>query len=65
MRHPDLSPSKIFSPDSGNITGVIDWQHATVLPIFLQAKIPKHFQNYGDDESENFRRLKFAADFAP
>ncbi|KFY30883.1 hypothetical protein V493_01582 [Pseudogymnoascus sp. VKM F-4281 (FW-2241)] len=27
---------------------------------FLQAKIPKHFQNYGDDDSENFRRPKLA-----
>ena len=64
IRHPDLSPSNIFISDSGNITGIIDWQHATVLPIFLQAKIPKHFQNYGDDDQKNFRRPKLAEDFA-
>lgn len=64
IRHPDLSPNNIFISDSGNITGIIDWQHATILPIFLQAKIPKHFQNYGDDDSENFRRPKLAEDFA-
>ena len=63
IRHPDLSPSNIFISDSGDITGIIDWQHATILPIFLQAKIPKHFQNYGDDDSENFRRPKLAEDF--
>lgn len=43
IRHPDLSPSNIFISDSGEITGIIDWQHATALPIFLQAKIPQHF----------------------
>jgi hypothetical protein len=63
IRHPDLSPSNIFISDSGNITGIIDWQNATILPIFLQAKIPKYFQNYGDDDSENFRRPKLAEDF--
>jgi len=63
IRHPDLSPSNIFISDSGDITGIIDWQHATILPIFLQAKIPKHFQNYGDDDSENFRRPELPEDF--
>ncbi|KAH7400575.1 hypothetical protein DE146DRAFT_467040 [Phaeosphaeria sp. MPI-PUGE-AT-0046c] len=56
IRHPDLSPNNIFASKSGDITGVIDWQHTTILPAFIQAKIPKHFQNYGDDDSENFRR---------
>ncbi|KAE9368100.1 phosphotransferase family protein [Stipitochalara longipes BDJ] len=64
IRHPDLSPSNIFVSDSGDITGIIDWQHATVLPIFLQAKIPKHFQNYGDDDSENFRPPELPENFA-
>ena len=64
IRHPDLSPSNIFISDSNDrITGIIDWQHTTVLPIFLQAKIPKHFQNYGDDDSENFCRPKLAEGF--
>lgn len=52
VRHPDLSPSNIFISDS------------TALPIFLQAKIPKHFQNYGDDDSENFQHPKLAEKFA-
>jgi hypothetical protein len=64
IRHPDLSPSNIFISDSGDISGIIDWQHTTILPIFLQAKIPKHFQNYGDDDSENFQRPKLAEGFA-
>ncbi|ESZ90625.1 phosphotransferase enzyme family protein [Sclerotinia borealis F-4128] len=63
IRHPDLSPSNILISDNGDIAGVIDWQHAAILPLFLQAKVPKHFQNYGDDDSENFRRPKLADDF--
>lgn len=63
IRHPDLSPSNIFVSDSGEITGIIDWQHTAILPIFLQAKIPKHFQNYGDEESENFKPPKLPPNF--
>lgn len=55
VRHPDLSPNNIFVSNSGDITGLIDWQHTSVLPLFLQAKIPKHFQNWGDEDSENLR----------
>jgi hypothetical protein len=63
IRHPDLSPNNIFISASGDITGLIDWQHSTILPIFLQAKIPKHFQNYGDDDSESFRPPKLPENF--
>jgi hypothetical protein len=54
IRHPDLSPSNIFI-ESGNISSLIDWEHAVVLPLFIQAKIPTHFQNYGDETSETFQ----------
>ncbi|KAK5999991.1 hypothetical protein QM012_005079 [Aureobasidium pullulans] len=63
IRHPDLSPSNIFVSDSGDITGLIDWQHTSVLPLFLQAKIPKHFQNWGDEDSENFRAPRLPENF--
>ena len=63
IRHPDLSPNNIFVSDSGDITGVIDWQHSVVLPIFLQAKIPKHFQNYGDEDSEDFNPPRLPDNF--
>jgi hypothetical protein len=63
IRHPGLSPSNIFVSESGEITGVIDWQHSVILPMFIQAKIPKHFQNYGDDDSENFRPPKLPDNF--
>lgn len=57
IRHPDLHPSNVMvsvSPDSGclNIVGLLDWQHASILPLFLQAAIPGRLQNYGDTVSE-------------
>lgn len=45
------------------MAGIIDWQYTTVLPLFLQAKIPKHYQNYGDEDSENLRRPTLAENF--
>lgn len=63
IRHPDLSPSNIFVSDMGEITDLIDWQHTSVLPLFLQAKIPKHFQNWGDEDSENFRAPRLPENF--
>ncbi|KAL9621737.1 MAG: hypothetical protein Q9160_003855 [Pyrenula sp. 1 TL-2023] len=63
IRHPDLSPSNIFISETGDITGVIDWQHSVALPLFLQAKMPRHFQNFGDDESESFQPPKLPDNF--
>lgn len=51
IRHPDLQPDNIFVSDNLDLTGLIDWQHCTVLPLFLQCGIPGSFQNYGDDVS--------------
>ncbi|KAE8148907.1 phosphotransferase family protein [Aspergillus avenaceus] len=55
LHHPDLQPNNIFVSDDLDIVGLIDWQHASVLPLFLAAGIPKFFQNYDDPESLNFR----------
>jgi hypothetical protein len=63
IRHPDLSPNNIFISESGDITAIIDWQHCVVLPLFLQAKLPHHFQNYGDEKSENFQPPKLPENF--
>lgn len=52
MRHPDLQPNNILLSDSLDIIGLIDWQHATIVPLCLAAGIPKDFHNYGDPESE-------------
>ncbi|KAI1952754.1 hypothetical protein LOZ12_002321 [Ophidiomyces ophidiicola] len=53
LRHPDFSLSNILiNPSDNTIAGVIDWQHATVLPLCLCAGIPRYFQNWGDSKSE-------------
>lgn len=41
---------------SSNVVGVIDWQHAVVLPLCLCAGIPDHFQNWGDLSSETLAK---------
>ncbi len=55
MRHLDLSPSNVFISEQGTITGLIDWQHCVIMPAFLHAHIPKHFQSWGDDNSERLQ----------
>jgi hypothetical protein len=40
IRHPDLRLSNTFVSDDYGITSLIDWQHAVVLPLFLQFGIP-------------------------
>ena len=57
LRHPDLQPSNIIvsnSPDSNQlqIVGLLDWQHASILPPFLTAGIPGRLQNYDDPVSQ-------------
>lgn len=63
IRHPDLQPNNIFVSESMDILGIIDWQHCAVLPLFLQAFIPKAFQNYGDIESEQLVKPQLPDDF--
>lgn len=57
IRHPDLQPNNIIvslSPGSGvEIAGLIDWQHASILPLFLQAGIPGSFQCHDDPISRS------------
>ncbi|KMQ47272.1 hypothetical protein HL42_2070 [Trichophyton rubrum] len=52
LRHPDFSPNNILVNSDNEIVGVIDWQHAAVLPLGLCANIPSYFQNWGDPVSE-------------
>jgi len=58
IRHPDLQPSNVIvskSPDSNQlkIVGLLDWQHASILPLFLLAGIPGRLQNYDDPVSRD------------
>ncbi|KAL4929902.1 kinase-like protein [Aspergillus undulatus] len=52
LRHPDISPNNILVNASNDISGIIDWQHAAILPLCLCAGIPEYFQNWGDPISE-------------
>jgi Phosphotransferase enzyme family len=66
IRHSDLSPSNILvsdDDDDDDIAGIIDWQHCNILPLFLQAEIPGHFQNYAEANSVNFRPPKLPENF--
>lgn len=56
LRHPDFSPNNILVNVSSDVVGVIDWQHAVVLPLCLCAGIPDHFQNWGDALSESLAK---------
>jgi hypothetical protein len=57
IRHPDLQPSNVIvstSPGSTRlkIVGLLDWQHASILPQFLLASIPGRLQNFDDPVSQ-------------
>ncbi|THH18002.1 hypothetical protein EW146_g2913 [Bondarzewia mesenterica] len=56
IRHPDLQQNNIVvsrSPDSNwQVVGMLDWQHASILPPFLLAGIPERLQNYDDPISQ-------------
>ncbi|KAF1918728.1 hypothetical protein BDU57DRAFT_511458 [Ampelomyces quisqualis] len=56
LRHPDLQPNNVFISEDLSVTGLIDWQHCTILPLFLQCGIPNSLQNYGDSVSESLTR---------
>lgn len=62
LRHPDLNPNNIFLSDEYEAMGIIDWQHSKALPLFLHAGIPRHFQNYGDPQSEDLAKPQLPAD---
>lgn len=63
IRHTDLQPNNIFVSKNLEITGLIDWQHCSILPLFLQAGIPRSLQNYGDEVSESLTEPRLPHDF--
>lgn len=56
LRHPDFSPNNILVSPGDDIVGIIDWQHAVILPLCFCAGVPKHFQNWGDPFSEKLAK---------
>jgi hypothetical protein len=57
IRHPDLQQSNIVvwrSSDSGwQVVSLLDWQHASILPLFLLAGVPQRLQNHDDPVSQS------------
>lgn len=49
LSHPDLNPSNVLVTPDGypKVTDVIDWQHASILPYFVQAVFPPSFLYQG------------------
>lgn len=46
--HPDLHLDNVFvDPESKQITRIIDWQSAAVMPFFYQCSVPRMFQHPG------------------
>ncbi|KAF8869729.1 protein kinase subdomain-containing protein PKL/CAK/Fmp29 [Mucidula mucida] len=57
IRHPDLQPGNIIVSGSNlHVVGLIDWQHTSILPLFLHASIPQLFQNCNDPISQSMTR---------
>ncbi|KAF7586221.1 Phosphotransferase enzyme, partial [Aspergillus hancockii] len=64
LRHPDLQPNNILVTEDLQITGLIDWQHSAILPLFLQCGIPNSIQNYGDDVPESLETPSLPDNFS-
>lgn len=47
IRHPDLRPNNIFVSENMDIISLIDWQHCSILPLFLQCGPPPHLVDSG------------------
>ena len=57
IRHPDLQPGNVIVSMSSHsnqlkIVSLLDWQHSSILPLFLHAGIPGRLQNYDDPVSQ-------------
>ncbi|KAL8644843.1 MAG: hypothetical protein Q9210_007042 [Variospora velana] len=64
LRHPDLSPDNVFINDSMEVTGIIDWQHSSILPIFLHVGIPNEIQNFDDEDSMTLDEPRLPKNFS-
>ncbi|KAL5522368.1 hypothetical protein ACEPAG_8384 [Sanghuangporus baumii] len=57
IRHPDLQQNNVVvrrSSESGwQVVSLLDWQHASILPLFLLAGIPQRLQNHNDPVSQS------------
>lgn len=64
LKHHDMQPGNIFVADDFSITGVIDWQHCSVLPLILQAGVPEYLQNFSDEQLHSLKMPPLPKDFS-
>ncbi|KAF8812755.1 hypothetical protein BYT27DRAFT_7086344 [Phlegmacium glaucopus] len=50
LRHDDLRLSNIMIDESGNVTGIIDFEGATISPLWECALLPRWLQDLDDPE---------------
>ena len=48
--------NKLSDSNNLHIVGLIDWQHTSILPLFLLAGIPQGLQNYDDIGAQSMTR---------
>ncbi|KMQ44666.1 hypothetical protein HL42_4674 [Trichophyton rubrum] len=63
LRHPDLNPSNIFVSEEGEITCLIDWQYAAVLPLLLVAGNPPMFDNPDSEPPKDLEKPSLPPDY--
>ncbi|KAF9000330.1 protein kinase subdomain-containing protein PKL CAK Fmp29 [Cyathus striatus] len=64
IRHPDLRSSNIIVDSNLRVISLIDWQHASILPMFVLAgSIPDRIQNYNDPISESMEHPSLPEDY--
>lgn len=64
LRHPDLNPRNIFVDKDLKISSLIDWQHCSAIPLFLQAGVPDAFANFADEESVQLKKPALPPNFS-
>lgn len=63
LRHPDLHQGNIFiCPESKQITGIIDWQGACILPFYMQVGFPA-LCRHETGQPQTLEKPKLNADF--
>jgi hypothetical protein len=62
LRHPDLVAGNVLMSD-GETSGIVNWQHCAVLPLFLQSEMAEHFRFLDDADSEKLCEPKLPANF--
>lgn len=64
ITHPDLHLDNIFiDPDTNRITGIIDWQRASVSPVLFQRVFPQMLEVTRGEADERRQREKELLDY--